>query len=93
MTEPDFQNMVLQMLQQQARFNERVEKFMERTEQFMEDQKETNQKLTVDYDGLVFLVEEQVVRRLDGISDGTKLYTDQKVRKHEETYRHVPAVA
>ena len=75
MTQEEFQQLVLAKLG--------------KIEDFVEEQKKTNKKLEITYDGLIFMVQNEVITRLEGIADGIKLYTDREIRKHEKKYRHV----
>ncbi len=100
MADTQFQSMVTDQLTQiakslggltkfaeeQRKFNRRQEEFNRKQEEINKKQEETNKKLAMNHDELIFLVEHEVVERLRGISDGIKLYTDQKVRKHEERF-------
>ena len=51
-----------------------------------EDQVKTNQTLLASHDGLVKLIEHEVVERFAGMSDGVKLYTDHVIAEHERKY-------
>ncbi len=63
---------------EQKEFNE---KFMT----FIKDQHSFNEKLFI-------VVENEIVDKLSGFTDGARAYTDKTVEEHEEHYQHIPAV-
>ncbi|MBI5414841.1 hypothetical protein HZA38_05005 [Candidatus Peregrinibacteria bacterium] len=52
-------------------------------------EKKLDEKMDTFQMEMVFLIEHEVVTRLDGISDSVKMYTDRKVQQHEEKYHIV----
>lgn len=72
MTQENFQQEVLQTLCELKQFTVR--------------QEEVNKTLIESQDGLEKLIEHEVVERFAGMSDGTKAYTDQKIREHEASF-------
>ncbi|MBI5413988.1 hypothetical protein HZA38_00540 [Candidatus Peregrinibacteria bacterium] len=78
-------------VEEQKKFNEEQKNFNDEIEGFVKEQKETNKRLEMTYDGLTFLVQNEVITRLDGIADEIKLYTDKKILTHEEKYKHALA--
>ncbi|MBI5413982.1 hypothetical protein HZA38_00510 [Candidatus Peregrinibacteria bacterium] len=68
-----------------------LKKFVEEQKKFNKKQEETNKRLEISYDGLSFMVENEVITRLDAFSDRTKLYADRKIQTHEEKYKHALA--
>jgi hypothetical protein len=65
----------------------------EEQKKFNEHQLETNENLEFSHKGMIKLIEEEVVNRLDARDEGAMVYTDRAIAEHERKYRHVPVPA
>ena len=70
----DFQNFVLLSLTKQEEVNQRQEEF--------------NCVVKQEFSDLRVFIENEVVDRLAGASDGLKVYTEQKIEEHELQFHH-----
>lgn len=93
MTQEEFQKAVLNHFQKLEDRLVKIERFADRQEEVNRRQEEVNQTLLESQDGLVKLIEHEIVERFEGMSDGTKAYTDVKIREHETNYHPRSAVA
>jgi hypothetical protein len=97
MTQDEFQSAMLAFVAEQKDFNKRIDagvkdlqRFAVEQTEFNIKQMETNKELKISHDGLVKLIEQEVVDRLDVRNEKAMQYTDFRVQDHEERYQHVP---
>ena len=98
MTQDEFQKKVLDHLGHQDTSQKEVLNRLDTLEKGMQEQKERlstldkdmqeqkkfNKKLLFSHDGMVKLIEREVIDRLDASLEGGKVYTDYKIQDHEK---------
>ncbi len=87
-----FNEKFMTFIQDQTTFNEKFTTFMQdqttfngKFTNFMQDQTTFNEKLFI-------VVENEIVDKLSGFTDGARAYADTKIEEHEESYQHTPVV-
>ena len=98
MTQEEFQQVVIEKLNKVEASVSDLQRFAVEQTEFNNDQREfnakqleTNKELKISHDGLVKLIEQEVIDRLDVRNEKAMQYTDFMIQDHEQRYRHQPA--
>jgi len=71
-------------------FFERVDNFIETTTPFLNHVRDFMNRQDAFNDKLLVDVENQIIDKMDLVSDNCQVYTDKKLEKHEINFRHEP---